>query len=130
MHNTYTCTYAQHTRVECVLEQERPAWGSPQSSQSNITSTQAQVLNASRTQGALIHGSHQRSDDLNQPNQLAGGRSRGAYAPRLSPLVLEYNGVTDTGTHATLFTVMGSHHLTQDSAAETLSAEGRAIVPH
>ena len=36
--------------------------------------------------------------------------------------VLEYNGVTDTGTHATLFTVMGSHHLTQDSAGRpTLS---------
>ena len=36
--------------------------------------------------------------------------------------MLEYNGVTDTGTHATLFTVMGSHHLTQDSAGRpTLS---------
>ena len=36
--------------------------------------------------------------------------------------MLECNGVTDTGTHATLFTVMGSHHFTQDSAGRpTLS---------
>ena len=45
-----------------------------------------------------------------------------AYGGKERQGVLESNGVTDTGTHATLFTVMGSHRLTQDSAGRpTLS---------